>query len=161
MKELYITGGVVLVDDEDYMKLSQFKWHMQGNYAVHSKSSQEHVTLHRLIMADELSIAPKNTQIDHADGDKLNNQRHNLRICTPSQNVRNCRNTRIKKHSKFRGVSMNHGKYCVYIHTDIKHKFIGRYDSEYTAAIAYDVAAKEYHGEFATLNFPQFNKSCS
>lgn len=154
MMELHIYGGhVALVDDADYAYVSNFKWHMQGNYIVHSKSMYEHISLHRMLMAAELADTPANTQVDHIDGDKFNNQRSNLRICTPSQNASNWRTPRSKKSTKYRGVHLNRKVWAVYINVNGKSIFGGTFKSDIQAAHRYDELAKLHHGEYAKLNF--------
>jgi hypothetical protein len=46
-------------------------------------------------------------------------------------------------------------KWIVLIHYNCKNKFIGLFEDEIQAAKAYDKAAKKYHKEFASLNFPE------
>ena len=49
-------------------------------------------------------------------------------------------------------------KWAAMIMTDGKPKFIGHFDDEIEAARAYDAAARELHGQFAALNFPEPRK---
>jgi len=91
MKEIKLTGkrgGVALVDDEDYERLSQFKWnHLHVGYAGRSvmvDKKKSMVYMHIFIMGD--TGFP---EVDHKDGNKLNNQRSNLRPCTRSTNATN------------------------------------------------------------------------
>ena len=140
----------ILVDDADYIKLSKYKWSVaiahNTFYAMRQKSPR---MMHRLLMGTkDMSIS-----IDHKDGNGLNNQRCNLRECTPSQNNANCR---VHKNSlsKYLGVTHSSGNRKKKFQATIKNIFIGRYISEEEAALAYDRAAKKYHGEFANLNFP-------
>lgn len=62
------------------------------------------VLLHRLIMCEELE-KPENAglEVDHINGDPLDNRRVNLRVVTRSTNMRNCRMTGGS--SRFPGVS--------------------------------------------------------
>src|SRR6185369_4370410 len=94
MKEIQLTQGkVALVDDEDYEGLSAFTWHAYCNqnggwYARSSslsrKNGGKHLWMHRLILN-----CPNGKQVDHKDGDGLNNQRYNLREATQAQNMYN------------------------------------------------------------------------
>jgi hypothetical protein len=91
MKEIQLTQGqVALVDDEDYEYLSQWKWYARWNkstqsyYAVRTvgtKPNQVTVRMHRFIMNTLIGM-----DCDHKDHDTLNNQKHNLRNATKSQN---------------------------------------------------------------------------
>ncbi len=93
--------------------------------------------------------------IDHRDGNGLNNQRHNLRPATTAQNSRNrgrCRNNT----SGYKGVTWYkpQRKWLASISIDGRRKHLGYFASKLDAALAYDAAAREYHGDFARLNFP-------
>ncbi len=79
-----------------------------------------------------------------------------MRLATHSQN---CYNKKIRKKgtSKYRGVSLERktGKWRAKIYFNGKYMNLGSFEIEEDAARAYDAAAKIYHGEFASLNFPQ------
>ena len=111
MKEIKLTQGkVALVDDEDFDFLNQWKWcaHKDGNnfYAVrvdysNGRANKKFLSMHRVLLGlTDPKIFP-----DHKDGDGLNNQRYNLRIATPSQNVINSKTSGKDKTSIYRGVS--------------------------------------------------------
>jgi len=90
MKEIPLTKGkFALVDDEDYSWLSSKPWYARINkktsYAQrHLPSHKGVIEMHRMIMNP-----PQNLEVDHIDGNGLNNQRSNLRIVTHRQNSRN------------------------------------------------------------------------
>jgi hypothetical protein len=158
-KQLILTNGMVaLVDDEDFELASRFRWsphthknkHGQIIYAETSKMTNRVRTrmyLHRLLMS-----AQPGELVDHRDGDGLNNQRANLRLCTRVENGRNAAKTggRLGT-SKFKGVDFHVGTGRWRARIDGLH--IGLFDSEEDAANAYDVNAVELHGEFARPNF--------
>lgn len=160
MKEIPLTQGrVALVDDADYEWLNQWKWYAvkypNNFYAVSSAiniKSQKYkrIRMHRLILN-----TPKNMDTDHANHNGLDNQRHNIRICTTKQNTRN-RLPRRKCSSLYKGVSWNKKveKWIVFIANNRKNENLGCFDDEIKAAIAYDAKAKELFGKFAYLNFP-------
>ena len=92
--------------------------------------------------------------IDHADGDGLNNQKYNLRVATRGQNVANSIRT-IPNKAGFRGIFKNGGGFAVRVRGSTnQRRYIGTYQTAEEAARAYDKAAMEEFGEFATLNFP-------
>ena len=97
----------------------------------------------------------KGSDIDHIDGNGLNNQENNLRYSTHSQNMSN-RGLDKNNKSGFKGVSWYQPsqKWQVKIAVQGKQKHLGYYSDIEEAARAYDAAAKELHGEFAWLNFP-------
>lgn len=161
MKLIHITKGkTVKVDEEDYDTLMKWKWTCKiGAYTFYAMRAEViggksvEIKMHRQIMD---VVFDKATLIDHRDGDGLNNQRENLRKCNRSQNNIN---TRKRKNSTsiYKGVSYQAStkalkKWIAFVSSDKKHYFLGRYDTEIEAAIAYDRKALELHGEFAVLN---------
>jgi hypothetical protein len=91
--------------------------------------------------------------IDHLDGNGLNNQRNNLRICTVSQNSMN-RNKTVKNKSGFKGVIWweRNNTWKAEIRHNKNKIYLGYYKNIIDAAKAYNAAALKYHGEFANLN---------
>lgn len=139
-------GKAALVDDEDFDKLNQYKWCFDGQYAQR-KVGNKTIRMHRVIL--------DSPQVDHIDGDGLNNQRSNLRVCTHTQNQMNRAKHKIMS-SKYKGVSWNKPteKWRARIETNQGSLYLGLFEVEEEAARAYDEAAKENFGEFARLNFP-------
>lgn len=80
---IVLSGGYVsLVDTEDYAKFSQFTYHRSVyGYAIRHLPTRKRMSLHREIMN-----APYDMCVDHINGDKLDNRKSNLRICTTMQN---------------------------------------------------------------------------
>jgi len=154
MKEIPLTQGqIALVDDEDYEKLSKYKWyaHMSHGhyYAIRNIYTQNRkrsaVKMHRQIMGNI-----PNVQYDHTDGNGLNNCKNNLRRCTHGQNVMNSRK-RANVSSAYKGVYKIQG--CNRWAAQANKQYLGLFASEVEAAKAYDKKAKEVFGEFARLNF--------
>lgn len=162
VKEIQLTKGyAALVDDEDYEWPSQIRWYVtisyhEGTdkvrtvYALRGENRrlgerrQTPVAMHRLIMG-----APRNREVDHIDGNGLNNQRSNLRLATRAQNSRNRKPNRSNL-SGYKGVVPREGRWEATINFTI-----GKYDTAEEAARAYDAKARELFGEFAYLNFPE------
>jgi hypothetical protein len=152
-------GQFALVDDEDFESVNAFKWSavfQRNNYrALRGYTGEDgkviYVYLHRFLMNP-----PADMVVDHIDKNPLNNQRSNLRICTKRENSFNrsaCRNNT----SGFKGVYRNCSKtnpWLARLETGGKAKSLGNFETRELAAAAYDAAAKERHGEFASLNFP-------
>jgi hypothetical protein len=160
MKTIALTKGkFTTVDDEDYEMLSKYKWRYHPkNYAttdIKGKSER----MHRIIMN-----APKGMDTDHIDGDGLNNQKVNLRICSRSQNMMNTVPRRDSS-TGFKGVSFYKAykfkKYESYINKDGKRYKLGYYKTKEEAALAYNKAAIELFGEFAKINCLPGDTLCS
>lgn len=140
MKEINLTQGkVAQVDDEDYEFLSQYKWHANKNYQTYyAKRSDQRdgissiISMHRDIMGRSEGM-----QIDHIDGNGLNNQKSNLRFVTVRQNAQNKKN--INKTSKYPGVrwDKDRNKWRANIYINGKTKHLGRFESEEDAFCAY------------------------
>ena len=136
-------GRVILVDDEDFEWLSKFKWH--GARYASTGHGREVRYMHRMIMN-----AQRGQQIDHMDGNCLNNQRSNLRLCTHSQNQAN-RHIQINNKSGFKGVHWNTSskKWVARIVINYKPIHLGVFDDPREAHTAYCAKAKELFGVFA------------
>lgn len=104
--------------------------------------------MHRMI-----AKTPKGMFTDHKDGDRLNNQKNNLRVCTISQNCKNYSKP-ITNTSGYKGVSWEkpRQKWKVQIKCNTHKIHIGLFVDIKDAALAYNQAALLYHGEFAHLN---------
>ena len=109
---------------------------------------------HRLIFLHRHGYLPE--YIDHINRDSLDNRIENLRPCTKAQNSMNGRVKRGST-SRFTGVSAAHhnktNPWIAGIKLNQKRTNLGYFATEEAAARAYDAAAKEMFGEFASLNF--------
>ncbi len=153
MKEIKLNRGYnVLIDDEDYDNLMQFKWYIRSNKQKKIFYAGTSIDGHGVLMHNYiLGCKP----IDHIDGNGLNNQRYNLRPCNLSQNSANRKKREIGSYtSKYKGVSfqVSRNKWRCCIGKDYKYYFIGRFDTEKEAALAYNQRAIELFGKFALLN---------
>jgi hypothetical protein len=152
-KEIKLKNGLtVLVDDEDYPILSQWNWCCVSNNKKYVKTNfsengkQKPVYMHRFIMQ-----APKGMDVDHINGNPLDNRKENLRVCTHSENKRNTK--KFKNNTTgYKGVSIKKDKFQVKISHDYKQVHIGLFNTVEEAVKAYNEAALKYHGEFARLN---------
>lgn len=107
--------------------------------------------LHNLIMN-----TPDHLVVDHKNGNRLDNRRSNLRLCTQKNNLANRKN---RNSTGFRGVRRQRsGGYQALIMSGNNMRLgLGTYSTAEEAGRAYDAAAKKMFGEFATLNFPEAN----
>jgi hypothetical protein len=140
----------ILIDPEDFALAFPHRWRLtKDGYLLTSSPSnrQSGIYLHRLIMN-----APKGVQVDHIDGNKLDNRRKNLRLCTRQQNLCNVAPRKNNK-SKYKGVNVaQDGKWFARIKSLDVNLYIGRFNTEENAAQAYNFAAYEHHKEFAYYN---------
>lgn len=169
----YGLGKFALVDDEDFEELNKYRWFgvyvrtSSNIYVVRNIKSNDKWTgrrLHQIIMKPE-----KGQIIDHIDGNTLNNQKSNLRICTPQQNSSNKRKYKNGS-SKYKGVTLDKShrgenkyyRWQVRIQINKKAITLGRFpytpEGEIEAALCYNEGAKKYFGEFARLNIINDNE---
>lgn len=154
MREIVLSKGkVAFVDNDDYERLSEFKW-CYNNYAirtVHKGKTAKRIIMHRSILG--LDNAPEFTYVDHINGNKLDNRKVNLRIANHTTNGQNRKNS-VKNTTGFKGVHFvaRLGKFYATLRIDRKKTYLGAFLCPRRAAIAYNRAAIKYYGEFARLN---------
>ena len=107
-------------------------------------------------MHREIIDVPAGKVVDHADGNRCNACRSNLRACGYDENGSNRRKRRTGS-SRFKGVSLCRltGKWDARCGPKSRPRHLGYFDDEVEAARAYDFAAVQRSGEFAHLNFPR------
>lgn len=136
--------GVAIIDDEDYLKVKDFRWCLNADgYVVSNtlqKSQKKQLRMHVLILGQK-----KGFVVDHINRDKLDNRKKNLRFATTTENNRN---------KKVKGVYWNKRrcKWEVYIKVDNKSKNLGRYNTKMEALEVRVKAEKRYFKEFAGDN---------
>lgn len=152
----------VFIDDEDFEMISNINWCLRKcgeNFYAHSpkyigggRANRKNFSqlMHKLVLPCNDSEV-----IDHIDGNGLNNQKINLRICTQQQNCFN--RSRLNKNniSGYMGVTWHKKaeKYMASITKGGKRFYLGLYSSIEEAARTRDKKAIEMFGEFASLNF--------
>ena len=144
---------LVLIDLDDLNKVQHYRWSLSKTGYVEVRNNRKMMKLHRLIMG--LHGKDPILQVDHKDGNPLNNTKSNLRICTNTENARNSRKPTGRYYtSKYKGVSRNsrNNNWRARIQYNAKLINIGYFNNEKIAAIAYNNKAKELFGEFAWLN---------
>jgi hypothetical protein len=183
VKEIKLSGDdVTVVDDEDYDWLMKYSWHSvkhdkelkrnrlrrrieaRTTYRVDLPDGRYSfcpVSMHRLIMN-----AKPGDVVDHINGNPLDNRKENLRLVTNQQNSWNSRGAKTfngkPTSSRFKGV---YKKICKYrgepryeywvakIGYNGREYTVGHFNDEVEAACMYDLAAQNYFGDYARLNF--------
>lgn len=147
MKLIYITGGkVAKVDDLDFDSLNSRKWFLSRGYATSCEGPVKKMKMHQVILGKRYGF-----EIDHIDGDRMNNCRDNLRFGTHAKNMRNLP---PRKWLKFKGVGINGTGWSARIRWSGGNAFhLGTFSTEEAAARAYDRKAHQLDPEFARLNF--------
>lgn len=157
MKTIELTKGFcTLVNSENYDWLSGFKWYADNSAkystyvlrADYSSGNLKKIRMHRLIMR-----AKKGFVVDHIDGNGLNNQKSNLRVCSRKLNSYNSRLSSCNT-SGYKGVHLIKGrhKYRAYIGHGKDRWNLGCFNCKHEAGEAYNKAAIKRYGEFAKLN---------
>jgi hypothetical protein len=160
MKEISLTQGkIALVDDTDYEAMASHKWHaIKAPYTYYAardiliNGQWKRRSMHREILG---LVRGDRIEVDHRNGDGLDNRRENLRKCNDAENQRN---RRVQGgSSQYKGVSWRgwHKKWGAQIAYNGKKIYIGSFKMEINAAHAYDAKARELFGEFARTNFPK------
>lgn len=151
MRRIKLTRGFyALVDNEDYDWLKQIDWVSGGSkpriFAATYPKPGEIILMSRIIMN-----APDELDVDHINGKTLDNQRHNLRLCTHQQNQMN-RRLNVNNKSGYKGVYYKKDQRKKHWRARIQSKHLGYFATPEEAAREYDKAALERYGEFACTN---------
>lgn len=150
-------GMVAVVDGEDYDALASHRWHASGSGRYVSAARWENgvlILMHRQI----LGLRPADGRVvDHINHDTLDNRKANLRACSAAGNNQNARPHNPA--SGYKGVYLDSHTSTVrpwraQIEAMKTRYRLGTFATPEEAAHAYDIAARELHGEFAYPNFP-------
>jgi hypothetical protein len=139
-------GRFALIDEDLYAETSRYSWSAGGSKREYAKTviGGRGVYLHHMVLPGG--------RVDHRNGNTLDCRRENLRPATQRQNTGNTK-SRSKK-SPYKGIQQNGSGWAAQIRDHGKRVHVGQYKTAEEAARAYDAAAREVHGEFACVNFP-------
>ena len=144
-------GKFAIIDDDDYERISKHKWTFANAGYAYRKSPRPNpkaLLMHRVVIR-----AKTGQEVDHINGDRLDNRKENLRFCTSSQNKANMK-LRKDNTSGYKGVSLDKrdNVFQAYINVSGKRFSLGRHETAIEAAKVYNEAAKKYFGEYSRLN---------
>jgi hypothetical protein len=162
MREIALTKGfVAIVDDDDYDQLITHKWkaHVGDEHHIYAVRSFKKggrngiwiaIQMHRVV-----THAGPGIVVDHINGNTLDNRKENLRACEQKYNAMN-RRSHMGKTCRFKGVHLDKksGLWVAAIRKDKHRNCLGYFDRDIDAALAYNIAAVEMFGAFASLNDP-------
>lgn len=144
MREILLTQGkVALVDDDDFEWLVQWKWyaHKTKNNWYARRDEKRHPVRKRIYMHVQIMGNSDGLDIDHKNGNGLDNRKFNLRKCTHTENLFN---TKISPNntSGYKGASYDKRRemWMAKIGIGGKTKFLGYYLTAEEAGEAYKKA---------------------
>jgi hypothetical protein len=149
------------VDPADYQRLRKYEWFaLKGTrnfYAVRRARGPKGNRFFTTYMHRELMDVGEGLLVDHVNQDSMDNRRANLRPATRAENIRNRKKFSNSSGSRYKGIYLNknHKRWVARITFAKKRIHLGIVRDDIEAARAYDRAALKYHGEFASLNFPE------
>lgn len=151
MKKIPLTKGLfAIVDDADYDELVKYKWSAdKGNVTYYAQRTvigeKRNMRMHRQIMG----VTDSRFDVDHKNGNGLDNRRENLRVCTRTLNNANAKTPKDNK-SGYKGVCWDkeRKKWAV----KISRTHVGRFSNIEDAVKAYNSKAREMYGDFARVN---------
>jgi hypothetical protein len=155
VREIELTQGrIARVDDEDYAALALHRWGFSHGYAGRTTwLAGQNKTGPRIYMHREVCPTAAGFEVDHIDGDKLNNQRLNLRAVDRGANTQN---KPSRNRFGYKGVQAqpNGLTYAAVIMFAKSRRYLGNFNDPVAAARAYDAAARHLYGPAAFQNFP-------
>lgn len=161
-KEIVMTDIFVMVDDDDYERVSANRWYLMKLYHCDTEilyarryegsprnGNHRAILMHREI----LGTTERTHKVDHQDGNGLNNQKYNIRVCTHSQNMSN-RKVSYKKKIKYLGVLFDRkkNKYKASMKLNGIVYRSALLETPELAAIAYNELVQKYKPDFGKLN---------
>ena len=139
MQRIKVNGkfpGYVLIDDEDFERVSQYNWSCSNNKTISARVNGKTTNIGRFIMPSDFEC------IDHIDGNIWNNQKSNLRPCSSAQNIWN-RKIEYKPY-----YNIKRGYYTSYLQTTSGVLFLGNFLTKDEAIAAYNKKRAELCSNF-------------
>lgn len=143
-------GKVAIVDDADFEYLSRWRWCFSHGYAVRKRRKGEGKHGSNIYMHRVISNCPEDKEVDHANCDKLDNTRANLRICTRGENTANRKPGTGKKNKLgMKGVKKDGNRFVARVRKNNRQVFIKTFATAQEAHAAYVEQHKLHYGEFS------------
>jgi hypothetical protein len=155
MKEITLTQGkTALIDDMDFGLVSAYKWHYSKSSKNYGRAKSnlgkrgKSVMMHRFIMN-----APIGLEVDHINGNPLDNRRSNLRLVTHEENQANM-SLSVRNKVGYKGVSWHKKakKWQAHIMVKGNKMYLGLFLTAKDAAKAYNMASIRYKRYFTRIN---------
>ena len=147
-------GCEAVIDMSDLALVVTANWHVRSDgprkYAARNlpkdiNGFRKHALLHRVICG-----APDGCEVDHIDGNGLNNCRSNLRLCNKSENQANRKVSRLST-TGLKGVSPYKSVWRARISKNGRRYYLGYHKTPDAAHQAYCQASAEFHGQFGRV----------
>jgi len=131
--------GRAIIDVSEFNKVSKYKWYLSKRGSVETRINDKLIKLHQFILGRK-----KGLEIDHINGNPLDNRKINLRHVTHHQNSMN---------SLGRGIHFvkRKNKWVAYIKYKYKRYHLGYFNKEKDALFARENAKTKFFGEFARV----------
>lgn len=149
---------VILMDDEDFELFGHLPWNVHGRHdnITRNRSASERIlgAGQKIYLWREITKCPEGMTVDHVNGNRLDNRRCNLRVCSHKENNWN-KGAERRNATGFRGVFFckpNNNWSCHFKTPDGRRLTKGGFKSAKDAAQQYDAWALEHRGEFAKPN---------
>lgn len=140
----YKTEQICLVDDEDYPSLVQYSWHIVGDgYVARCARRKDGEQTARVYMHRQILNPPPDVMVDHANGNKLDNRRANIRLCNRGQNAAN--------HTIKMVAGLRWDASCQAWNVRVAGESKGYFDDKNAAINCYNHHAQLRFGEFASI----------
>jgi hypothetical protein len=143
---------------EIYTSTTQRGYHKAGCKTKSGVYLYPEIYRSRLVWVSVNGPIPKGMQINHINHNRTDDRIQNLELVTCQQNVWYVRKKKLIQgkptSTQYKGVHKHRNKYMARIRTDTGRLHLGYFTCPIEAAFAYDKAAKQHHGKYAVLNFP-------